>query len=124
MKKTVLVVEDEKALSAAIRSKLEKKDIITYGAVSVAEALEVLSKEKIDAIWLDHYLFGKENGLDFVTKIKLHGEWKNIPIFLVSNTATLDKISSYLALGVNKYFTKADFKLEQIISDIVNFIEK
>ena len=123
MKKKVLVVEDEKTLSEAIRCKLEKRDIVTFGAVSVPQALEILNKETIDAIWLDHYLLGKENGLDFVAKIKLDEKWKNIPIFLVSNTATLDKVSSYLALGVNKYFTKADFKLEQIISDIINFVE-
>ena len=124
MKKTVLVVEDDKALLGAIRSKLETKDIITFGAVSVAQALELMVKEKIDAIWLDHYLLGKENGLDFVAKVKLNNSWKSIPIFLVSNSTTLDKVSSYLALGVNRYYTKSDFKLEQIITDILNYVEE
>ena len=121
--KKILVVEDEKSLLGAIRSKLEKREVVTFGAVSVEQALGFMSTEKIDAIWLDHYLLGKENGLDFVAKVKQNEQWKNIPIFLVSNSTTLDKVSSYLALGVNKYYTKSDFKLEEIISDVINYVE-
>ena len=79
---------------------------------------------KVDAIWLDHYLFGKGNGLDFVTTIKQEGsKWKNIPVFVVSNTATPEKVNSYLRLGVNKYYTKADHKLADIIGDIQEYLE-
>jgi two-component system phosphate regulon response regulator PhoB len=123
LKKTILIVEDEKPLLEAIRSKLEKNDVNTFGAVSVGEAMAVMLNEKVDAVWLDHYLQGKENGLDFVAKIKSDDKFKNIPIFLVSNTATLDKVSSYIALGVNKYYTKSNYKLEQLVEDITNYIE-
>ena len=70
-------------------------------------------------VWLDHYLLGKENGLDFVIKLKNTEEWKRIPIFVVSNTATSDKIESYLKLGVHRYYTKSDLKLDSILKEIV-----
>ncbi len=122
MDKKVLVVEDERSLSEAIISKLKKNNFSTFSAKSVGGAVDILSKEPIDAIWLDHYLLGKENGLDLVLKLKTNDLWKNIPIFVVSNTATLDKVKSYLSLGIKRFFTKSDFKLEQIISDVSNCV--
>ena len=72
----------------------------------------------VDVIWLDHYLLGKENGLDFVTEIKKHKDWKKIPIFVVSNTFSADKVGTYLALGIERFYTKANFRLDEIIKDI------
>jgi DNA-binding response OmpR family regulator len=118
-KKNILIVEDELPLQKAIASRLNKCNFNTYLARSVDEAIAHLSNEKIDAIWLDHYLLGEENGLDFVTRIKLEdSQWKNIPIVVVSNTASPDKVKSYMNLGVNSYFTKVDYSLEKIIEDL------
>lgn len=76
--------------------------------------------EKVDIIWLDHYLLGKENGLDFVAKIKEDESWKKIPIFIVSNTASQEKVASYMQLGIEKYYVKANYRLDDIIEDIKN----
>lgn len=122
--KNVLVVEDERPLSDAIKSKLEKSGFGVVTARSVEQAMAYFSEAvKIDAIWLDHYLLGSESGLDFVAKIKQDDSaWKKIPIFVVSNTASADKVQSYLRLGVNKYYTKSDHKLEEIINDIRDYL--
>jgi len=119
-KKTIaLVVEDEQPLLDAIKIKLEKSGFEAVTARSVEQALNFLQDiEKIDVIWLDHYLLGKENGLDFVVKLKNDETWKKIPIFVVSNTASADKVKTYLELGVEKYYTKADYRLDDIIGDI------
>lgn len=116
--KNILVVEDERPLAEAVKAKLEKEGFSVVSAVSFKQAVDYLSDVKIDGIWLDHYLLGEEDGLDLVAKVKENEIWKNIPIFVVSNTASEDKVSSYLKLGVEKYFTKFDFRLDQIITDI------
>ena len=123
--KTILVVEDERPLAEAIKTKLEKNGFAVVISRTVEQTLNYLEElEVVDAIWLDHYLLGKENGLDFVMKMKARdGRWKNIPIFVVSNTASPDKVQSYLRLGVNKYYTKADHRLEEIIAEIKSFLE-
>jgi CheY-like chemotaxis protein len=119
--KLVLVVEDEPALCEAIRAKLQLEGATVLTAKSVEEAMAHLEKVKtVDAVWLDHYLFGKESGLDLVMKIKNgEDEWKKIPIYVVSNTASDDKVNTYIQLGIDKYFTKADYRLEQIIEEMV-----
>ena len=140
-KKSILVIEDERALLDVVNARLEKKGFAVLTARSVDEvfnatldqnglgiisansiqqALDYLEDlENIDAIWLDHNLLGKENGIDFVKKLKANGgTWKNIPIFVVSNTEKSGTIQSYVDLGVSKYYIKSNHKLDEIIADI------
>jgi len=120
----VLVVEDEKPLQEAIKIKLEISGFDVVTARSVEQAINFLKDiEKIDVIWLDHYLLGKENGLDFVAKLKKKKEWKKIPIFIVSNTASQEKMKSYMSLGIEKYYVKANYRLDDIIKDIKETIK-
>lgn len=140
-KKTILVIEDERSLLDVVNSRLEKKGfgVITARSVdqvfnagleksglgiiaakNIQQALAYLEELKnIDAIWLDHNLIGKENGIDFVKKLKANGgKWKKIPIFVVSNSEGVETIKSYIKLGVSKYYVKSNHKLDEIIKDI------
>lgn len=123
-KKTILVVEDEMPLLGAITGKLELENFSTLKARSVDEARERLSGAgEISAIWLDHYLLGKGDGLDFIRGLKESEKTKDIPVFVISNTASPDKKDVYISLGIKKYYTKADHKLEDIIGDIKKTLE-
>ena len=123
--KTILVIEDEQPLVEAIKTKLEKNDFVVITARAVEQALNYLEDlKKVDAIWLDHYLLGKKDGLDLVTKLKSQdGKWNKIPIFVVSNTAGPDKVQSYIRLGISKYYVKAEHRLDEIISEIKLFLD-
>ena len=123
--KTVLVLEDEKPILKVIEAKFQTEGFRVVTANSVEQGMNHLkSRIKIDAVWLDHYLFGKEDGLDFVVKLKQPGSvWKNLPVFVVSNTVSPGKIQEYLKLGVNKCYTKTDFRLDQIVLEIKEFLK-
>lgn len=144
--KTILVVEDDAALLAAISAKLQHAHftVITARTVdsvftlkfvpdqensltndSVNDALSHLrSLEKVDAIWLDHNLIGEEDGIDFIVKFKANGGvWSTIPIFVVSNSANPDLIKTYAEIGINHYYLKAEHRLEQIVADIIAVVE-
>ena len=146
-KKTILVIEDERPLLEVVNTKLKKNgfDVIEARSVdqvfnanleqkglgiisaqSIKQALDYLEDlENIDAIWLDHNLIGKENGLDLVKKFRANGgRWKKIPIFVVSNSDGNQTISSYLKLGVSKYYVKSNYKLDEIIKDIKMSLDK
>ncbi|MES2314974.1 MAG: response regulator [Patescibacteria group bacterium] len=123
-KKTILVIEDERPLAHAIQTKLEQHDFIVITARTVNQGLDYLENVKvIDAIWLDHYLPGEKTGLDFVAELKSSGsKWKDLPIFIVSNTASSGNVKSYLRLGVSKYCVKAEHRLDQIVIDLQDFL--
>lgn len=123
--KVILVLEDEKPLAEAIKTKLQNSGFGVTTARTVEQALNYLDDiSDISAIWLDHYLLGKENGLDFIAKLKQRGgKWAKIPIFVVSNTASNENVRSYIQFGVNKYYVKAEHRLDEIISEIRNILE-
>jgi CheY-like chemotaxis protein len=146
-KKTILVIEDERPLLEVVNAKLtrsgfgviaarsvdqvfnanlEKNGLGIITASSVKQALDYLGDlEQIDAIWLDHNLLGKENGLDFAKKIKANGgRWKKIPIFVVSNSEGSKTIRSYVELGISKYYVKSNYRLDEIIKDIQSFLDQ
>lgn len=125
-KMTILVVEDEQPLSDVIRKKLELNDFEVVTARSVEQALEYLGEIKtIKAVWLDHYLVGEQNGLDYVVRLKQEGSpWKEVPIFVISNTASPETMQSYLKLGVSKYYIKSNFRLDQIVTEVKELVEK
>lgn len=116
--KTVLVVEDERPLAAAITKKLQITGFETALVNSVEDALEHMKTKHIDAIWLDHYLFGETNGIDFVKIIKADAKWRRIPVYIVSNTAGDDKVKTYLELGIKNYYVKSNHRLDEIIKAI------
>lgn len=124
--KTILVVEDERPLAEAVKVKLENEGFEVMVARSTEQAMRYLQDgTTVDAIWLDHYLLGKEDGLDLVSTLKQsEGEWRRIPVFVVSNTASEDKVQSYLQLGIDQYYTKTDHRLEEIVSEIRDVLNK
>lgn len=116
----VLLVEDDPVLVNAITKKLVFFGFDVICAHSSDDAQKLLEDHHdVNAVWLDHYLLGKESGLDLVSLLKRdQSKWRNLPIFVISNTATEDKVKSYLHLGINKYYVKANCRLEDIIADI------
>lgn len=121
--KIVLVIEDERPLLEAVSLKLKKRGFIVYTARTVEEAKKCAEGlEHIDAFWLDHYLMGGQDGLDFVFWCKQDSnKHKDVPIFVVSNTASPDKVANYISLGVKEYYVKANHRLEDIIDEISKY---
>jgi len=120
---TVLVVEDETPLLRAIKIKLEANGFNVLTAKTVKQAIDYLDEVGgVDAVWLDHYLIGKETGLDLAAYLKKHKKYKTLPIFVVSNTASPEKIDAYFKIPVAKYYIKANSRLSEIIQDIKNIL--
>jgi DNA-binding response OmpR family regulator len=122
--RTILVIEDERPLTKVIVDKLEHAGFDVLTARTVDQGLEYMEEVvTIDAVWLDHYLFGDKTGLDFVARLKsVDSKWREVPIFVVSNTASKDNLRSYIRLGVNKYSVKADHRLDDMTKDIKDFL--
>jgi two-component system chemotaxis sensor kinase CheA len=122
MKKTsqrkVLVVEDETSIATIVQKSLHAQNISTCMAKSFEEAMNCLDTANIGAIWLDHKILGKLTGMDFLAELKNHDEWSKIPVFVVTNSASTQQKHAYMELGVEKYFIKAQVKLDNVIQSI------
>lgn len=120
---TILVLEDETLLLQAITKKLKLSGMDVISCATGVQAIDYLSNiaEMPGAIWLDYYLKDM-NGLLFMQKLKENPVWAKIPVIVVSNSASPDKVGSMLALGAKKYILKAEYRLDQIIDVVKEFI--
>lgn len=120
---TIMVVEDEELLLQAITKKLTISGMGVVTCTSGREAIDHLNTDATlpDAVWLDYYLKDM-SGLGFMQELKRNPTWENIPVLVVSNSASPDKVHNMLALGAKKYILKADYRLDEIIAMIREFI--
>jgi len=120
---TILVIEDENLLLQAITKKLTLCGLNPVSATSGEQAIDYLKNlpELPDVIWLDYHLKGMD-GLTFLKEIKTNPKWKCIPVVVVSNSASPDKVHNMLALGANKYLLKAEYRLDQIVETVKEFV--
>ncbi len=115
----VLVVEDEELLLQAIGKKLQLEGyeaILCSGGKQGLDHLRT-SETLPNVIWLDYYLKDM-NGLSFMGTLKQNPKWQNIPVVVVSNSASQEKVNNMLALGAKKYLLKAEYRLDDIIKAI------
>jgi CheY-like chemotaxis protein len=119
MTKTILVVEDEKGLQKAIETSLTKNGFDVVAVSSAHAAKTVLdSNQKVDAVWLDHYLLGNETGLDVLYDLRESKSRRDVPVFAVTNSVGDDKVASYELLGIEKYFIKSNTSLADIVGSV------
>src|SRR5438105_15814496 len=85
--KTILVIEDEVALQDAISVKMKKEGFRYLPAFKAEDGLVILEKEKPDIIWLDLLMPGM-GGFAFLQKIRQTPEFKDIPVVIVSVSAS------------------------------------
>lgn len=121
----VMVVEDERLLLQAIAKKLKMNEMEVIPCLSGKKAFDYLnSSSKLpNVIWLDYYLKDMD-GLGFMNRLKENSKWKKIPVVVVSNSASPKKVHNMLALGVKKYFLKAEYRLDNLVEIIREFISK
>ncbi|HSE61379.1 MAG TPA: response regulator [Candidatus Saccharimonadales bacterium] len=120
---TIMVVEDETLLLQAITKKLKLSGLDVVSCASGQQAVDYLSNldELPDAVWLDYYLKDM-NGLAFMQTLKENAKWSDIPVIVVSNSASPEKVHNMLGLGAKKYILKAEYRLDEIIEMIRDFI--
>jgi len=118
-----MVIEDETLLLQAITKKLLLNDIEVISCVRGKQAFDYLEniKRLPDAIWLDYYL-GDMNGLDFVRALQKNSKWSQIPVVVVSNSASSQKVEAMKKLGVKRYLLKADYRLDEIVNIMKSYL--
>lgn len=120
--KTILLVEDDKALNRAVTFKLQQKGHTVISTLSSEEAFEALrSKPEIDLIWLDILLPGM-NGIDFLTELRTRPEGKNKKVVICSVSGGAESKEVAMNLGVVDYLVKSDYDLNNLVETVVGYV--
>jgi DNA-binding response OmpR family regulator len=101
----ILTVEDDKHISKLIKYNLEKAGYICKAALDGEEALDILSKERVDLIVLD-IMLPNMDGLEVCRMIKQDTKLKAVPvIMLTAKGEEVDRVVG-LELGADDYMVK------------------
>jgi DNA-binding NarL/FixJ family response regulator len=117
---TVMIVDDEQKLLIAMKKYLMAKYYKIIICKSGTEAIEKLTKEKVDLLIID-ILMNDMNGYEFVEHIKTNTNMGHIPfIFLTAKGMTEDRIKGYKK-GCKAYLGKP-FDPEELVAIVDNVL--
>jgi DNA-binding response OmpR family regulator len=102
MPSRILIVDDDRAILAALQRLLEREGYQVQSAVSAEEAMALLERQPVELALLDITLPGQD-GLTLCRQIR--GEWRFPVIMLTGRGSTVDKIVG-LEMGADDYVTK------------------
>lgn len=120
-KKTVLVVEDDSALSNLLKDKLEGVGLAVVQAGTGQQALARVKEKHADLILLDIMLPGGINGFDVLEQLKANPILKEIPVIVLTNLDTEKKTA--LEIGAIDYIVKANISLDEVVLKIKNQLQ-
>lgn len=115
-KHTILLVEDEAAISRLIDQILTKEGYLVKKAATLKTAQTMLTKPAPDLIIMDRRL-PDGDGLDFCRIVKSERKTASIPVmFLTSKGSTADKVTG-LKMGGDDYLTKP-FQVDELLARV------
>ncbi len=103
---SIITVDDSSTMRRIIKNTLQKLGFETIlEAGNGVEALEVMSKNKVDMIVTD-WNMPEMDGLTFVKAVSAKDEYKDLPILMITTEAAKEDILTALRSGVNNYVVK------------------
>lgn len=104
-KKHILFVEDEAVFIHLFSDRLQKEGYRVTVAENGLDALHILEKEDIDIVITD-ILLPVMRGDELITRIRLQGNKKDIPIIVISASATDEQVAIVKNMNIQGFFVK------------------
>lgn len=118
----VLVVDDEPALLDiySTKLKLEHYEVLTAG--DGISGLELALHESPDIILLDVLMPGKD-GFEVLRDLRSSPRTKDLPVIILSNLGQEYEVKRGLALGADRFLTKADLTPSKVAEAVRETLE-
>ncbi len=117
-KKKILLVEDDVALAAVYRSRLELENFETHEVNNGEQALQAVQEFKPDLILLDA-MMPKVNGFDVLDILRNTPETANVRVIMLTALSQPKDKERAEALGVDDYLVKS----QVVIGDVVERVK-
>ena len=108
-KQRVLAVDDDPMIRSIVQAMLEAEGFQVVSVDDGARAIEVLDAEPrpldIALVVLDVIMPGM-NGLDVLTRMKLHAHTRSLPVLMLTGESKGDDILSGYSVGADYYIPK------------------
>lgn len=116
--KKILIIDDDKVFAKILGSVLIEEHFAVTGASNGHDGLLAFEKEKPDLVVLDMKMPALD-GVGFLKQLREKNDNKTpVPVVIVSNLATIEKVSEGIGLGIKGYISKSEETTESIVADI------
>jgi CheY-like chemotaxis protein len=115
--KTIMIVEDEKAIREIYEIILKSAGYKILSAANGAEAIVGLSTIKPDLILLD-LMMPVMDGVDTLKSIRASPETKSIPVIILTNIGASEVPSEIVDENVREILVKVELSPEQLLQKI------
>ncbi|MFA4941006.1 MAG: response regulator [Patescibacteria group bacterium] len=125
MSKKIYIVEDDANILYSLQAKLSLagfKVEVNTGNMEIENLMDEIKKAKPDFIILD-LILPRIDGFEAVKAIRSDNDISGLPIFIFTNLSDQDTKSRGAALGINYYFIKNDFNVDDFVVKIKKIIE-
>ncbi len=112
-KKKILIADDEKEIVKALSDHLVWSGFQVAAAYDGEECLQEVESFKPDLILLD-VVMPKMDGIAVLKKLKESASTKDIPVLLLTNLDSLDKVADTLEAGGTQYLIKSNYSSEEL----------
>jgi len=117
----VLIVEDDAQLANILRVKLVSSGLSAVIARDGVEAMEAIKKQSPRLILLD-LLLPKKDGFEVLRALGEENLLGVVPVLIVSNFYSEDKIEQGKALGAVDYFAKAKVSTAELVDNVKKYL--
>lgn len=117
MKISVLVVEDDRFISNAFKTKFESAGFTCKSAFNGEEALEILQDFVPSIIILD-LVMPVKNGFEVLRAVRQDARLKEVPVIVATNLGEEQYIVKAKEMGANDYILKSELSLSDLVNKI------
>ncbi|MBN1332034.1 response regulator [Candidatus Dojkabacteria bacterium] len=117
MKKTILLIDDEPALLAALVDKFSRAGFDIISAENGELGLESALENKPDLILLD-IIMPVMDGITMLSKLRTDPWGKKAKVILLTNLSYPLKPPEGLTKGIRGYLVKSDWQIEDVVSKV------
>jgi DNA-binding response OmpR family regulator len=122
IKKILLIVEDDLALSKALVNKFSAENFNILEAKNGEEGLEIALKDKPALILLD-IVMPRMDGITMLKKLREDTRGKDIPVIFLTNLTDAEHSPGLIDENVVGYLVKTDWSLEDIVKKVKSILK-
>ena len=122
MGKCLLIIDDNVQLCQTLAQNFARCGYRACYATNQTEALEIIARQKIQAVLLDMML-GEDNGLDLVRQI--HQNYPHVPVIMITGYASIESAVQAIKSGASDYVSKPlNFAhLVEVVENAINSVQ-
>lgn len=123
MAKKILVVEDEALVRSLLNKRLQQEGFEVFLTQDGEQGLLAMRMKNPDLVLLD-IVMPKKSGFEVLEEMRQDEFLRAIPVIIISNSGQPVELDRARELGVQDWFIKTEFDLDEVIQKVNNTLAK